>query len=87
VPAVALAERVQLVAGLKVPVEFVVKLTVPVGVITVPVAVESLTVAVQLVEDPVVTGAGVHATVVVVVRCVDARLKLPLLDVCVESPG
>ena len=75
----------QLAEGVKVPVEFVVKLTVPVGVTGVPAAVESVTVAVQLVADPPVTGEGVHATVVVVVRCVDARLKPPLLDVCVES--
>jgi Na+/H+ antiporter NhaA len=67
VPAVALAARVQLVAGVKVPVELVVKLTEPVGVITVPTEV-SVTVAVQLVPWLTTTDAGVHATLVEVVR-------------------
>jgi Na+/H+ antiporter NhaA len=67
VPAVALAARVQLVAGVKVPVELVVKLTEPVGVITVPTEV-SVTVAVQPVPWLTTTDAGVHATLVEVVR-------------------
>ena len=46
-PVVADAASVQLVAGVKVPVEFVVKVTSPVGVLGVPEV--SVTVAVQLV--------------------------------------
>jgi hypothetical protein len=58
---------VQLVAGVKVPVELVVKLKEPVGVITVPTEV-SVTVAVQLVPWFTTTDAGVQATVVDVAR-------------------
>jgi hypothetical protein len=73
--------------GENVPVEFVVKLTVPVGVV----ALEdvSVTVAVQLVAVPAVTAAGEHATLVVVPwggTEVAERRKVPLLDACVESP-
>jgi Na+/H+ antiporter NhaA len=64
---VALAASVQLAAGVKVPVELVVKLTEPVGVMTAPEEV-STTVAVQLVPWFRTTDAGVHATLVEVVR-------------------
>jgi Na+/H+ antiporter NhaA len=65
---VALTASVQLAAGVKVPVELVVKLTEPVGVITAPAVEVSVTVAVQLVPWFRTTVAGVHATVVEVVR-------------------
>jgi Na+/H+ antiporter NhaA len=68
VPAVALAARVQLAAGVKVPVELVVKLTEPVGAMTAPAVEVSTTVAVQLVPWFKTTDAGVHATLVEVVR-------------------
>jgi len=70
---------------LNVPVELLVKVTVPVGVIA-PVPEESATVAVQLVETPVLTDDGLHETVVVVVRLVDATVNVPLLPVWTESP-
>ena len=70
---------------LNVPVELLVKVTVPVGVIA-PVPEESATVAVQLVETPVLTDDGLHETVVVVVRLVDATVNVPLLLVWTESP-
>jgi hypothetical protein len=69
--------RVQ-VAELKVPVELVVKVTVPVGVMA-PVPDESATVAVHVLGVLSRTLAGEHATVVVVVRRVEASVKLPLL--------
>ncbi len=50
--------------GVKVPVEFVVKLTVPVGVVGLE--DPSVTVAVQLVIVPEVTELGVQDTLVVV---------------------
>jgi len=54
------AARVQLAeVGLKVPVELVVKLTDPEGVVA-PVADVSVTVAVQLVAMLTCTGAGEH---------------------------
>jgi hypothetical protein len=64
VPTLVPAARAQDGDGENVPVEFVVKLTVPVGVV----ALEdvSVTVAVQLVAVPAVTAAGEHATLVVV---------------------
>jgi Na+/H+ antiporter NhaA len=65
---------VQLAAGEKVPVELVVKATEPVGVMTVPTEV-SVTVAVQLVPWLTTTDAGVHDTVVEVVRGVTVRVK------------
>jgi len=65
---------------LKLPVLLVVKVTVPVGVIA-PVPEESATVAVQLVGLPLTRLAGLHETVVVVARLVEARLKLPALPV------
>jgi hypothetical protein len=58
---------VQLVAGVKVPVELLANVTVPVGVITVPTEV-SVTVAAQLVPWLTTTDEGVQATVVEVVR-------------------
>jgi hypothetical protein len=71
--------RVQVVE-LKVPVLFVVNVTVPVGVMA-PVPEESATVAVQLVTTLSNTLAGEHATVVVVDLMVDATVKVPLLPV------
>jgi hypothetical protein len=68
------------VAELKVPVELVVKVTVPVGVIA-PIPEESATVAVQVDATLSRTLAGEQATVVVLVRIVDASVKLPLLPV------
>jgi hypothetical protein len=70
---------VQLVA-LKVPVELLVKVTVPVGV-TAPVPEESTTVAVQVDATLSRTLAGEQATVVVVARFVEARVNVPLLPV------
>jgi len=68
------------VVELKAPVELVVKVTVPVGV-TAPVPDASATVAVQV--DAVLsrTLAGLQATVVVLARIVEAKVKLPLLPV------
>jgi hypothetical protein len=71
------AARVQ-VAELKVPVELVVKVTVPVGVIP-PVPDASATVAVQVLAVLSRTLAGEHATVVEDARMVDASVKVPLL--------
>ena len=73
------ALNVQL-AALNVPVEFVVKVTVPVGV-TAPVPDESATVAVQVDATLSSTLAGEHATVVVEARIVEASVKVPLLPV------
>ena len=68
------------VAELKVPVELVVKLTVPVGV-TAPAPELSATVAVQVLALLSGTLAGEQATEVVVARLVEARVKDPLLPV------
>jgi hypothetical protein len=71
---------VQLV-GLKVPVLFVVKVTLPVGVVGVDDV--SVTVAVQLVLVPAVTLLGEQETPVVVVwrgAGVDASRNVPWLD-------
>ena len=68
------------VVELKVPVEFVVNVTVPVGV-TAPVPEASATVTVQVVATPVFTEAGEQETLVVEDRMVDATVKLPLLPV------
>jgi hypothetical protein len=57
-----------------VPVELVVKLTLPVGVITVPGEV-SVTVAVQLVPWLTTTVEGEHATLVEVVRGLTVMVK------------
>jgi phenylpyruvate tautomerase PptA (4-oxalocrotonate tautomerase family) len=78
------AARVQ-VAELKVPVELVVNVTVPVGV-TAPVPEASATVAEQLAAVLSATLAGEHETVVVVERIVDATVKVPLLPVWTLSP-
>ena len=67
------------------PVLFVVKVTVPVGVIA-PVPDASATVAVQFVDDPVLTDEGLHETVVELDRIVDASVKVPLLPVWTELP-
>jgi len=77
--------RVQ-VAELKVPVEFVVNVTVPVGV-TAPVPDESATVAVQVLAVLSGTLAGKQATVVVVVLAVTARVNVPLLVRWFVSPA
>ena len=68
------------VAELNVPVLLVVNVTVPVGVIA-PVPDASATVAVQVLTVLSRTLAGLQATVVVVERIVEARVKLPLLPV------
>jgi hypothetical protein len=70
---------------LKVPVELLVKVTVPVGVIA-PAPDESATVAVHVVDIPEFTELGLHETVVVVERIVDASVNVPLLPVWTESP-
>jgi hypothetical protein len=75
VPAVAVAARVQLAAGVNVPVEFDVKLTEPVGVMTAPAAEVSVTVAVQLMPWLTTTEAGVQATVVEVARGLTVKVK------------
>jgi hypothetical protein len=75
VPAVAVAARVQLAAGVNVPVEFDAKLTEPVGVMTAPAVEVSVTVAVQLVPWLTTTEAGVQATVVEVVRGLTVKVK------------
>jgi hypothetical protein len=77
------ADRVQVVE-VKVPVELVVNVTVPVGVIP-PVPEESTTVAVQLLAVLSGTLAGEQATVVVVVRILTARVNVPLLPVWLVS--
>jgi hypothetical protein len=77
--------RVQLAAGEKVPVEFVVKLTVPVGV-TAPVPEESATVTVHVLGVLSRTLAGLQVTLVVVERIVDARVNVPLLPEWTLSP-
>ena len=68
------------VAELNVPVLLVVNVTVPVGVIA-PAPEASATVAVQVLAVLSRTLAGLHATVVVLERIVEARVKLPLLPV------
>ena len=78
------AARVQ-VAELKVPVELVVKLTVPVGVM-VPVPETSPAVAVHVEATLSRTLAGLQATVVLLALIVEARVKVPLLPVWTLSP-
>jgi hypothetical protein len=73
------AARVQ-VAELKVPVLFVVNVTVPVGV-TPPAPEASATVAVQVEAVFSATLAGEQATVVDEARIVEARVNVPLLPV------
>ena len=74
----------QLVA-LKVPVEFVVKDTLPVGVIA-PVPDASATVTVHVLGVLSSTLAGEQETVVLVARIVEASVNVPLLPLWVESP-
>ena len=71
--------------ALKVPVELLVKVTVPVGV-TAPVPDASETVTVQVEATLSRTLAGEHDTAVELVRIVDARVKVPLLPVWTLSP-
>ena len=66
VPVVVPAANVQGEVA-NVPVPLVLKSTVPVGVIAVPTSL-SVTVTVHFVAVPMLTDAGRHATVVVVVR-------------------
>jgi hypothetical protein len=73
------AARVQVVL-LNVPVEFVVKVTVPVGVIA-PVPDASATVAVQVLAVLSRTLAGEHTTVVDDALMVEASVNVPLLPV------
>ena len=73
------------VVEVNVPVELVVNVTVPVGVIA-PVPEASATVAVQLEAVLSKTLAGEHTTVVVVDLIVEARVNEPLLPVWTESP-
>ena len=68
------------VVELKVPVELVVKVTVPVGVVP-PAPEASLTVAVQVLAVLSSTLAGLHATTVADARLVDASVNVPLLPV------
>jgi hypothetical protein len=70
---------------LNVPVELLVNVTVPVGVIA-PAPDESATVAVQVVDTPVLTEDGLQETVVVVDLMVEASVNVPLLLVWTESP-
>jgi len=72
---------------LKVPVLFVVKVTVPVGVVGD--ALVSVTVAVHVEALLSATELGVQSTVVVVCggAGVTASRKVPELVVCVESPA
>jgi len=67
-----------LLGGVNVPVLLVVKVAEPVGV-TAPAPDESVTVAVQLVGVLSTTLAGVHDTVVVVVRGVEVTVKAALV--------
>ena len=73
------------VALLKIPVLFVVKVTVPVGV-TAPVPDASVTVAVHVLATLSKTLAGLQATEVDDALMVEARVKVPLLPECTESP-
>jgi hypothetical protein len=72
--------RVHDAAGVNVPVELVVKLTVPVGV-TAPVPEESATVTVHVLGVLSKTLAGLQVTLVVLDLIVDATVKVPLLPV------
>ena len=73
------------VVEVNVPVELVVKVTVPVGV-TAPVPEESATVAVQLLAVLSRTLPGEHTTLVVVDLIVEATVNVPLLPLCTLSP-
>ena len=89
---VVVSARVHVGASVKVPVELVVNMTVPVGVVA-PVVEVSVTVAAQVVATLSWTDEGLHETVVVV-GCgggggveVNSRVKVPELVAWVESPG
>jgi hypothetical protein len=79
------ALRVHDAAGVNVPVEFELNVTVPVGV-TAPVPDASATVAVQVDGEPLATDAGEHETVVEEARMVEDRRNVPLLPECTELP-
>ncbi len=72
--------RVHEADGVKVPVELVVKETVPVGV-TAPVPEPSVTVAVHVVGVLSSTLAGEHVTEVALARIVEVTVNVPLLPV------
>jgi hypothetical protein len=88
VPAVVPATRVQLAEiGVKVPVEFVAKARVPVGVVGLDDV--SVTIAVQLVAVFIVTELGEHWTLVLVTWSeigLTPNVKAPELLVWAESP-
>ena len=65
-------------AGLKVPVPLLVKVTVPVGVLAGNASV-SVTVAVHVVVPPARMGLGPQVTVVVVERLLTFKVKVPEL--------
>ena len=69
----------------KDPLPSLVKSTVPAGVLGVPGEV-SFTEAVHVEDWPIWTEAGLQTIVVEVVRLLTARLELPELAECVESP-
>jgi hypothetical protein len=71
---------VQLVAGVKVPVELDANVTLPVGVMTVPAVEVSVTVAVQFVPWFRATVAGVQLTVVEVVLLLTVRVKAAAVE-------
>ena len=85
-PAVVPATKLQLVAGVNVPVELEAKLTVPVGLLAVPVSV-SVTVAVQLVEPLLATWLGLQLIDMEVARLFTVTEVLPELLPCVASPA
>ena len=85
-PAVVPATKLQLVAGVNVPVELEAKLTVAVGVLAVPVSV-SVTVAVQLVEPLLATWLGLQLIDMEVARLFTVTEVLPELLPCVASPA
>jgi hypothetical protein len=72
--------------ALNVPVLLLVKLTDPVGVIP-PVPDASVTVTVQVDATLSRTLAGEHVTLVLDARSVEASVNVPLLPVCMLSPG
>ncbi len=78
------APRVHVVE-LKVPVEFELKVTVPVGV-TAPVPEASDTVAVQVDGEPLATEAGEHETAVEDALIVEASRNVPLLPLWTVLP-
>jgi len=74
------------VAGVKVPVELEVKLTLAVGVLAVPASV-SVRVAVQLVGPLVATWLGLQLIDMEVARLFTLTEVLPELVPCVASPA